>query len=395
MTDRRAALGATAVVGLATVFDLIVWGGDRQLRDGRELPLLLVPLLTVAVHASLLLRRRRPRTVFAVECTYALASSALVPEFQPFAGVLFALYAVASLHPPRESTLWLLAVAAPFGLQSYLTAETRPAASQISTFVLLLVVWLLVSTAVWGAGRVAYAAAQRSWRLRELQTAEAAEAVVAERARLARELHDIVSHAVTGMTLQAAGARALLTPADDRVRQSLATIEAAGEQAMSELHRMLGLLRPKDAGTTAAVGAPRLADVAGLVTLAQEAGRSVQLVEEGHPGALDPSVETAAYRVVQEGLTNSAKHAGPSADVTVRLRWSAEQLEVEVRDRRRGPTLSAQQRSALSSGSGLRGLTERVVLVGGSLSAAPVEDGYRLLARLPLARSLPAPPAAP
>lgn len=218
--------------------------------------------------------------------------------------------------------------------------------------------------------------------------------MVAERARLARELHDIVSHAVTGMTLQAAGAQALLAPTDQRVRQALTTIEAAGVQAMSELHRMLGLLQhtePNDApaGTTG----PRLRDVAELVALADAAGRSVQLVEEGHPGALDPSVETAAYRVVQEGLTNSAKHAGPSADVTVRLRWSAEQLEVEVRDRLRGPPLTAQQRSTLSSGSGLRGLTERVVLVGGSLSAAPVEDGYRLLARLPRARSVLAPPA--
>lgn len=381
----RDALTSGAVVGLAVTFDLVVWGGDRELRDHRRLPLLVVPVAVLLVHTTLLLRRSGPRLVFAVECGFALVASLAVPDLQPFAGLLFAVHALSSRRPPRESALWLVAVAVPFGLHSYNTNAAKTT-DQVRSFILLLLSWLLVSAAVWGAGRVAYASAQRSWRLQELQAAEAAEAVLDERARLARELHDIVSHAVIGMTLQAAGAQALLQPEDDRVRRSLATIEATGVQAMSELHRMLGLLRPGDPHAPPGAAGPTIADLSALVELAEAAGRTVQLVQEGTPGALDQSVETAAYRIVQEGLTNSAKHAGPEAAVTVRLDWREEQLELVVRDRQRGPTLPPDRRTALSSGAGLRGLGERVALIGGTLEAGPTDDGYALVARLPRPR---------
>lgn len=126
MPDRRAtsaALRSAAVVGLAVGYDLIVWQGDRELRDHRLLPWAVVPVVTVLAHSTLLARRRRPRAVFAVEWTFALVASLAVPEFQPCAGLLFALYALASRRPSRESALWLLGVAAPFVLQSHNTTS--------------------------------------------------------------------------------------------------------------------------------------------------------------------------------------------------------------------------------------------------------------------------------
>lgn len=207
----------------------------------------------------------------------------------------------------------------------------------------------------------------------------------ADRLRLAHELHDTVSHAVTGMMLQAAGSQALLQPTDERLRHALSVIESTGIQAMSELHRLLGLLDPAgpDSVSAAEQSAPTLADIVKLVGMAQAAGRDVRMLEDGTAGRLDPSVQVAAYRVVQESLTNSSKHAGPDSAVTVALHWSEDQLEVRVKDQRRGPALDADREAALSSGRGLRGLSERIALIGGTLVSGPIPNGFEVVARLP------------
>jgi len=192
------------------------------------------------------------------------------------------------------------------------------------------------------------------------------------------------------MMLQAAGAQALLRPTDERLRTSLAVIEATGVEAMGELHRMLGLLHAADPDLVpgSVAPGPTVADIPTLLKLAAEAGRNLRLVQEGKASALDPSVETAAYRIVQEGLTNSGKHAGSSAEVTVTLNWSENELEVAVIDRSRGPRSLTDRGAMPSSGRGLRGLTERVSLVGGTLTSGPTADGFALIARLP--RPVPA-----
>jgi signal transduction histidine kinase len=378
-----------AVVGLALVVDLTIWNEERQLRGGGHLPFVVIPVLTVVVYSTLLLRGRYPRSVLALQWAFALASSLLVPQFQPVAGLLLALHAVASCRPPRESALWLASLAVPFGVQSYNTSVVSTG-DQERNFAFLFLLWLLIGLAVWAVGRLSYSAARRAWRLRELETAESAKAVRAERLRLARELHDIVSHAVTGMMLQAAGAQALLRPTDERLRTSLAVIEATGVEAMGELHRMLGLLHAADPDLVpgSVAPGPTVADIPTLLKLAAEAGRNLRLVQEGKASALDPSVETAAYRIVQEGLTNSGKHAGSSAEVTVTLNWSENELEVAVIDRSRGPRSLTDRGAMPSSGRGLRGLTERVSLVGGTLTSGPTADGFALIARLP--RPVPA-----
>lgn len=386
MTARRRPLevaSRVAVVGLALVIDLTIWDEKRQLRVGGDLPYMVIPVLTVLVCSSLLLRHRLPRSVLALQWAFALASGLLVPQFQPAAGLLLALHAVARSRPPRESALWLASLTVPFGVQSYNTSVVS-SGDQERSFALLFLLWLLIGLVVWVVGLLSYSAARRAWRLRELEVVEAAEAVRAERLRLARELHDVVSHAVTGMMLQAAGAQALLRPTDERLRTSLAVIEASGVEAMGELHRMLGLLAADpDLVPGSAVRGPTVADIATLLKLAAEAGRNLRLVQEGTAGALDPRVETAAYRVVQEGLTNSAKYADSSAEVIVTLNWSIDELEVAVIDKSRGPGPLTDRAAMPSSGRGLRGLTERVTLIGGILTSGPTADGFALTARLP------------
>jgi signal transduction histidine kinase len=375
------ALGPVVVVALAVLVDLLTWSGDRELRGGAVLQWWVLPSATVVVHATLLLRWRHLVAAHVVQWTFAL-TSLLVPDYQPFAGLLIALHAAASRLPARQSELVLASLAVPFAVHSYNTSARTGSAAD---FVAIVTLWMLLGLAVWGVGRLSYHSARRAWRLRELQEAAAAEAITAERMRLARELHDIVSHAVTGMMLQATGAQALLHPTDERVRASLSVIEQTGVQAMAELHRMLGLLQSvdPDAAHGPSEPGPAVADIATIVALAEAAGRQVRLVEEGTPGPLDPSVATAAYRIVQESLTNSSKHAGNASTVVIVLAWTSEHLHVVVATSDRGEHLKVDRAAILSSGHGLEGLRERVTLIGGTFTSGPTADGFEVAAQLP------------
>jgi signal transduction histidine kinase len=370
-------------VGLAVVVDLIVWDGDRRMIGGQMLPALVVPVITVAVYSTLLLRWRHPVHVFCLQWVFPF-SCLLLPGFQPFAGLLLALHAVAVRRPARWSVAALVATGVPLGLYSALRSDPR-SPGWIGALIGLFVLWMLLAAATWGVGRLSFVAAERALRLRELHRAEAAATAQAERMHLARELHDIVAHTVTIMMIQASGAKAVLGPGQPQVRNALEVIETSGIQAMSELHRMLNLLRmPESGAQLPAPGTqPTVADIDQLVGSALRAGGDVSLMEEGMPGALDPSVEAAAYRVVQESITNALKHGGPAAAVMVWLRWSELMVEVEVADTERGPRPGPEDTAALSSGHGLAGLRERVTMVGGTIDYGPVEGGFVVRARLP------------
>ncbi|MGH3947060.1 MAG: sensor histidine kinase [Pseudonocardiaceae bacterium] len=214
------------------------------------------------------------------------------------------------------------------------------------------------------------------------------EAVAAERGRIARELHDIVSHAVTAIVLQAAGAARVAHTNFTQVTQSLANIEATGKQAMAELRRLLGVLEASDpAGYAAGTGElgpqPGLADLTMLLTSLRDTGMPVTVHVEGTPRNLDPSIDLAAYRIVQEGLTNVLKHGGVKSNPRLRLVWEPHSLliqidnDIDLAQARRG--------EALSVGRGLVGLRARAHATGGRLHAGPhPHGGYRLTATLPL-----------
>jgi signal transduction histidine kinase len=374
------------------VVDLITWGDDRHTIWGGSVPPLLMPVLLTAVYATLMLRWRHPFGVFAGQWVFAL-SCLVVPDFEPFAGLLLALHAVAARGPVRRSVAALVSTMVPFAIFSSHAADLGSPGSW-AAFAGNLVLWMLLATACWGVGCLSHAAARRAERLRDLQAQAAAAAVQAERMHLARELHDIVAHTVTIMMIQAAGAKAVLDPGQATVRAALEVIENSGVQAMAELHRMLRLLRMPDADPAAlgnsvdplAAGdrQPTAADIDRLVRATVRAGADVSLMEDGSPGPLDPSVGAAAYRVVQESLTNALKHGGVAATVLVRLRWSPMLLEVEVTDTEHGS--APHSVAALPGGHGLCGLAERVTMVGGMLEHGPIEGGYAVLARLPRPR---------
>jgi signal transduction histidine kinase len=213
---------------------------------------------------------------------------------------------------------------------------------------------------------------QLSERARE--TAEE-EAVQRERAVLARELHDIVAHAVSLMVVQAGTARPAAERLDDELADVLATIERSGRQALTELRRLLGVLRTDEDHSLRPT--PDLSTLPELVEGVRAAGLDVRL-RLGAPQDVPPGIALCAYRAVQEGLTNALRHAA-GASVDVEVTADARSLAVRVVDQGGGGSADVQ-----GSGNGLVGLRERVLLCGGTLKAGPVSGGYQLLVNLPL-----------
>jgi signal transduction histidine kinase len=252
----------------------------------------------------------------------------------------------------------------------------------------------LIAAAAWGAGRLTQAnrryvhELEREQERLERERETAREAVAAERRRIARELHDIVSHAVTVIVLQAAGAARIAATDYTQVTQSLGHIQAMGTQAMAELRRLLGVLQVSDAASPA-VGLgelgpqPGLADLPGLLSSLHAAGMPVTVDVEGTPLDLDPSVDQAAYRIVHEGLTNVLKHAGTDANPRLQLVWETHHVLIQINNDTN--PAEAHRGQALSTGRGLLGLHERAHAAGGHLQAGPTEHqrGYQLTATLP------------
>ena len=217
---------------------------------------------------------------------------------------------------------------------------------------------------------------------RELQSDQeerARLAVAEERARIARELHDVVSHAISVTVLQARGARRTLGRDEDQVRRALDAIEQTNTAALSDMRRLLAVLRdtePNGRGTEDHTPQPSLAHLDLLLDQVRSSGVPVDLEVAGNPRAVPPGVDLSAYRIVQEALTNVLKHAGP-ATAQVRLDYDADQLRVIVADDGAGGSIG-------DSGHGLVGIRERVAVVGGEVSAGPGADGgFVITARLP------------
>jgi signal transduction histidine kinase len=210
------------------------------------------------------------------------------------------------------------------------------------------------------------------------QRAERAEkerqlAVAEERGRIARELHDVVSHSISVMGIQAGAARRQLQPEQDDAREALLTVEATGREALGEMRRLLGILRSGNGGGTGLVPQPTLSHLPELV-----AGQPVDLELDVGSEPLPPGVELAAYRIVQEALTNVRRHAG-AAPATVTVRRDGRALELEIRDYGPGAPKAARP------GHGIIGMRERVALYGGELEiASPAGGGHVVRARLPL-----------
>ncbi|WP_059010778.1 sensor histidine kinase [Streptomyces specialis] len=230
---------------------------------------------------------------------------------------------------------------------------------------------------------------ERAARLEQERETQARMAVAAERARIARELHDVVAHNVSVMVVQADGAAYVLDTAPEQTRNALHTISGTGRQALTEMRRLLGVLRGEDpaAGSLDYVPQPGVEQLADLVDQVRDTGLPVDFRIDGTPRPLPSGVELTAYRIVQEALTNTRKHGGPDVGATVRLEYGSDALTVLAEDDGRGAQHELYgERGADGLGQGLIGMRERVGMVGGVLKAGPRPGGgFRISATLPLA----------
>jgi signal transduction histidine kinase len=237
----------------------------------------------------------------------------------------------------------------------------------------------------WYVGRRLRLRRERADQLLREQAAEARRVVTEERTRIARELHDVVAHRVSLMTVQAGAARAVAAEDPEGALKAMGAVEEAGRQALDELRHLLGVLRP-ESDLDGLGPQPGLADLPRLVEQVRGAGLDVSLATDGVSAELPARVDLFAYRIVQEALTNVLKHAGPGAHTEVRLGTDRNGIVIEVLDGGHSATVMPEPEVAQSGarGHGIVGMRERALLLGGTLDAQPRPGGgFRVVAHLP------------
>ncbi|MFZ4153884.1 sensor histidine kinase [Streptomyces pseudogriseolus] len=369
----------------------VVGGATTEESRGTELPALTVPVVLL-LSLVVALRRRMPERMLVLALVTGLAQLVLDVATGPadFA-LLVIVYTVAAV-----GARWASRVALAAGLCAAPLAQLRWPSPHSSTFenVALSIILAVPFALAWVLGdsirtRRAYFAQleERAARLEKEREAQAKVAVAAERARIARELHDVVAHNVSVMVVQADGAAYVLDAAPDQAKKALETISGTGRQALAEMRRLLGVLRTgehQEAGEY--VPQPGLQQIEDLVEQCRESGLPVDFKVEGTPRELPRGVELTAYRIVQEALTNTRKHGGPNAGAGVRLVYFDDGLGLLVEDDGKGAPHELYEEGGFDGqGHGLIGMRERVGMVGGTLDAGPRPGGgFRISALLPL-----------
>lgn len=385
-------IGRAWVVLAAGGVDLLAWGGNGVTRLGGS-----ASVLVVAGAAAMVLSLRLPvgrwRTAYVFCLLVGMAWASLFAAYQPFAALLVVLYQAVRVLPGRRAAPYVAGTAGQWVVN---TASARAnLGSDVGGVLTTFTFWTVIAGLVVMAGR--YARTQDELHAARAAVAAAQEARAAqdERLRVAREVHDIVSHSVAAVVLQAAGARQVL---DDRprVEAALRGIEASSTAAMAELRTVLATLREPGSGPPAAAAPapsseraqePSIADtIATVAQTTRASGVAVDVRHIGTPtmGRLSPAADVACRRLVQESLTNVMRHQGSGSCAAVELDWTGpDALAIQVRSHTgpRPPRVPV----GGASGRGLAGLRQRLEAVGGSLTAAATTDGYVVTAALPWA----------
>jgi signal transduction histidine kinase len=334
--------------------------------------------LIVLACATLAFRRRAPITVLAIVAAattlYAIAGYQANLEVPP----VFAAYTAASRRERRD----VVTIALPIALVAAI-AITLPDPTTNNWVEDLIAI--LTSTGIpMLVGRVMF---NRRRRIAGERDQAALDAVTAERARMARELHDVVAHAMSVMVVQAGAARTTLAKDPAAAEEAIRRIEETGRSALGEMRRLVALLRPED--DDALAPQPSLSRIDELLDGVRRSGLPVEVVVEGTPRDVAPGIDLTAYRIVQEGLTNALRHAG-NASARVVLRYGADALQVEVADDGAGPVTNGDGGPSQGRGHGLIGMRERVALLGGTLeTGARPGGGFLVRAELPLLGDVP------
>ena len=363
--DGRRATGYAVGVAVWLV-DMVLFSGVGTAAQTRS------PFVVVAgslpVLALLLLRHRLP-VAAALLVSVGVPATLVTTGWPPVLCVALGVFTAAARAPLRSSVVCLAVALAAHGFALVHEVGRMPRPDRAGALFGVGLIYVLLECTAWAVGRWSSANRKRAAHLERQKH----QALADERARVSRELHDIVAHSVTVMLLHAAvGRRAVAQGAAGAAEESLRVIEDTGGQAVNELRRMLGLLRA-DAPTDGSEPLPTFDALPDLLDGMRRSGIDVDSSTTGEPRPLDPSVGLAAYRTVQEALTNTLRHAGTGAHATVEVHWSPQTLRVRVHDDSSGrpdPRLTA-----LSTGTGLVGLAERVAIAGGHLQSGPRPGG--------------------
>ncbi len=334
--------------------------------------------LLVAGSLPLAFRRIAPLTVLGIAALASMAYQTLGyrPEPLPL-GVLVALYTVAVARRPLVCSTAAAVYVAMFTLAA-LTGWLPLTDDQYYIDLVSVVATVMLGYGVALSRTRAVLAEQKAAALAHDQETRMEAAVEAEQARIAREVHDIVAHDVSVIVAQAAAARRVFDAQPQKAAEALASIEAVGRDALDGLRGLLGLLRTRPEGDGRSPQ-PSLERLPLLIPQLEKAGLHVELEIQGTPGPLPATVELNAYRIVQEALTNTLKHAGPTR-ATVTLAYEPEALRVDVRDQGGAPG-----QAPPSAGYGLISMQQRTAMLGGELVVGPdVGRGFRVSARLPV-----------
>ncbi|MFF7948607.1 sensor histidine kinase [Streptomyces griseorubiginosus] len=379
-------LWAVVLFGIALASETARGGSQGTGSPFAIIPIVLLLCLVIA------LRRRMPEKMLLLAIGLGVAQLVLDVETTAadFA-FLVIVYTVAA-----TASRWASRLALTMGLCAAPVAQLRWPEEHSSTLgnVAIVIFQTVPFALAWVLGdsirtRRAYFAQleERNARLEKEREAQAKVAVAAERARIARELHDVVAHNVSVMVVQADGAAYVLDAAPDQAKKALETISSTGRQALAEMRRLLGVLRTgehQEGGEY--VPQPDVEQIEDLVEQCRGSGLPVDFKIEGTPRPLPSGVELTAYRIVQEALTNTRKHGGPHAGASVRLVYFDDGLGLLVEDDGKGaPHELYEEGGADGAGHGLIGMRERVGMVGGTLDAGPRPGGgFRISALLPL-----------
>jgi signal transduction histidine kinase len=359
--------------GIASVL-LVVGVVEMFVRVGSPGPLSVG--FAVVGYGTLFWRRSRPvaagAVMFSMWILFNLFGDDVKSLQMPLIAALFAGYAMGAYTDGREARI------APLVILAGVTGVTATWEEQVFTDYIFPTAFVLIA---WLAGRGVRTRTRLTEELHEaaVQAQEAHEEEVAraaadERRRIAREMHDVVAHSVSVMVVQAGGARRILDRDPARAIDAAAHIEEVGREALAEMRRLLGVLHHSDERAPQ----PTMRELGSLVERTRAAGLPVSLSVEGEPRSLPAGMDLAAYRVVQEALTNAIKHAG-AAPTEVTVRWEPEHLELEIVDN------GAPAANGNAGGHGLVGMEERVRLYDGELrTGRRAGGGFEVVARLPL-----------
>jgi len=371
----RAADGVLAtVVFLGTVFVTDGPGDSLVIRPIGDVPIPALLVFAVA-SAALYWRRRAPLAVLAV--VLVAWASTIGSGYADLGGVaIIALYS-AGRYATDDRWAYLGVGAAIFVVTLDNLADPAPWGEAVFGAVVMFVAWYV--------GRRLRMRQERAAQLLREQAAESRRIVIEERARIARELHDVVAHRVSLMTVQAGAAKAVAAQDPEGALRAMGAVEEAGRQALEELRHLLGVLRP-ETDPDGLGPQPGLADLPRLVEQIRRAGLDVSLATDRVAAELPARVDLFAYRIVQEALTNVLKHAGPGTRSKVRLGSDSSGIVIEVLDDGRGATVlpGLDPDDAGARGHGIVGMRERARLLGGTLDARPRPGGgFSVVAHLP------------